>query len=93
MSAEENKAVFRRYVEEVGNEGNLDLANEIFDRYRSHQPDCSAPEWGSRTSSGSWGSSAGNRSVSTSLKAPHLRSWDFSENLKRDILGSSTANH
>jgi hypothetical protein len=26
-------------VEEVGNEGDLDLAEEIFDRYRAHQPD------------------------------------------------------
>jgi predicted SnoaL-like aldol condensation-catalyzing enzyme len=34
MSAEEkNKAIFRRYVEEVVNQGNLDLADEIFDRY------------------------------------------------------------
>jgi hypothetical protein len=26
MSAEENKAIFRRYVEEVTNRGNFDLA-------------------------------------------------------------------
>jgi hypothetical protein len=39
MSAEENKAIFRRYVEKVSNEGNLDLVDEIFDRYLSHQPD------------------------------------------------------
>ncbi len=39
MSAEGNKAIFRRYVEEVGNQGNLELADEIFDRYASHQPD------------------------------------------------------
>ena len=39
MSAEENKAIFRRYVEEVSNEGNLDLVDEIFARYVSHQPD------------------------------------------------------
>jgi hypothetical protein len=39
MPAEENKAVFRRYVEEVGNEGKLELADEIFDRYLAHQPD------------------------------------------------------
>jgi steroid delta-isomerase-like uncharacterized protein len=38
MSAEENKATFRRYVEEVGNEGNLDLVDEIFGSYLSHQP-------------------------------------------------------
>ena len=39
MSAEENKTIFRRYVEEVSNEGNLDLVDEIFARYVSHQPD------------------------------------------------------
>jgi hypothetical protein len=32
-SAEENKPIFRRYVEEVGNERKLELADEIFDRY------------------------------------------------------------
>ena len=42
MSAEENKAIFRRYVEEVGNEGKLELADEIFDRYLAHQPDVEA---------------------------------------------------
>ena len=42
MPAEENKAVFRRYVEEVGNEGKLELADEIFDRYLAHQPDVGA---------------------------------------------------
>jgi steroid delta-isomerase-like uncharacterized protein len=41
-----NKYVFRRYVEEVGNEGNLDLVDEIFDRYVSHQPDGSTSERG-----------------------------------------------
>jgi steroid delta-isomerase-like uncharacterized protein len=46
LSAEENKAIFRRYVEEVGNEGNLDLVEEIFDRYLSHQPDGHAEERG-----------------------------------------------
>ena len=46
MSAERNKATFRRYVEEVGNEGNLDLAEEIFERYRAHQPDGSVLERG-----------------------------------------------
>ena len=30
---------FRRYVEEVGNEGKLDLVKEIFDSYLSNQPD------------------------------------------------------
>jgi hypothetical protein len=43
---EANKAIFRRYVEEVFNHGNLELADEIFDRYIAHQPDgearCSA---------------------------------------------------
>ena len=43
---EENKAVFRRYVEEVGNEGNLELAEEIFDRYQAHQADGSVLERG-----------------------------------------------
>jgi steroid delta-isomerase-like uncharacterized protein len=46
MSAEKNKAIFRRYVEEVGNEGKLELADEIFDRYLAHQPDGSALERG-----------------------------------------------
>ena len=46
MSAEENKAIFRRYVEEVGNEGKLELADEIFDRYLAHQADGSALERG-----------------------------------------------
>jgi hypothetical protein len=30
MSAEENKAAFRRIPEEVFNNGNLDLADELF---------------------------------------------------------------
>lgn len=42
--SEENKAVFRRYVEEIGNEGNLDLVDEIFSDYASHQPDGSVLE-------------------------------------------------
>jgi serine phosphatase RsbU (regulator of sigma subunit) len=46
MSAEENKATFRRYVEEVVNQGNLELADEIFDRYLAHQPDGSIVERG-----------------------------------------------
>ena len=46
MSEEQNKATFRRYVEEVGNEGNLDLVDEIFDRYLSHQSDGHAEERG-----------------------------------------------
>jgi serine phosphatase RsbU (regulator of sigma subunit) len=36
---EENKATFRRYIEEVWNRTNLELVDEIFDRYISHQPD------------------------------------------------------
>ena len=46
MSTEENKATFRRYVEEVGNAGNLDLADDVFDRYLAHQPDGSVLERG-----------------------------------------------
>ncbi len=45
MSVEENKAAFRRYVEEVWQAGNLDLVDEIFaQRYLSHQPDGSVLE-------------------------------------------------
>jgi serine phosphatase RsbU (regulator of sigma subunit) len=43
---EENKAIFRRYVEGVTNQGNLELADEFFDRYLSHQPDGSVLERG-----------------------------------------------
>jgi serine phosphatase RsbU (regulator of sigma subunit) len=44
---EENKAIFRRYVEEVGNQRNLEREGEIFDRYYvSHQPDGSTVERG-----------------------------------------------
>ena len=39
MSVEQNKAIFRRYVEEIPNQGNMMVADEIFDRYISHQPD------------------------------------------------------
>jgi len=46
VSAEENKATFRRYVEKVTNQGNLELADEIFDRYIAHQPDGSILERG-----------------------------------------------
>ena len=42
----QNKATFRRYLEEVFNRGNLEVANEIFDRYVSHQPDGSTLERG-----------------------------------------------
>jgi serine phosphatase RsbU (regulator of sigma subunit) len=45
-SAEENKATFRRYIEEVQNQGNLEVADEIFDRYISHQADGSTLERG-----------------------------------------------
>jgi steroid delta-isomerase-like uncharacterized protein len=43
---ENNKAIFRRYIEEVWNQGNLEVADEIFDRYVSHQPDGSVLERG-----------------------------------------------
>ena len=43
---EENKATFRRYLEEVWNQGNLEPVDEIFDRYVSHQPDGSTLERG-----------------------------------------------
>jgi serine phosphatase RsbU (regulator of sigma subunit) len=36
---EENKAIFRRYIEEVWNHGRLELADEIFDRYLAHPAD------------------------------------------------------
>jgi serine phosphatase RsbU (regulator of sigma subunit) len=40
VSTEEvNKAIFRRYIEEVWNQSNLEVVDEIFDRYISHQPD------------------------------------------------------
>jgi serine phosphatase RsbU (regulator of sigma subunit) len=44
VSTEENKAIFRRYVEEVPNQGNLEAVDEIFDRYLAHQPDGSTLE-------------------------------------------------
>jgi predicted ester cyclase len=43
---EENKAIFRRYVEEVSNQGKVEIADEIFDRYLAHQPDGSVLERG-----------------------------------------------
>jgi len=43
---EENKAIFRRYSEEVWNQTNLEVVDEIFDRYISHQPDGSVLERG-----------------------------------------------
>jgi serine phosphatase RsbU (regulator of sigma subunit) len=45
-TAEENKAIFRRYAEEVGNQQNFELVDEIFERYISHQPDGSTLERG-----------------------------------------------
>jgi serine phosphatase RsbU (regulator of sigma subunit) len=46
VPAEENKAVFRRYIEEVQNKGNLKVADEIFGHYISHQSDGSTLERG-----------------------------------------------
>src|SRR5215218_4397763 len=45
-TAEEIKAILRRYAEEVGNQLNLELGDEIFERYISHQPDGSTLERG-----------------------------------------------
>jgi serine phosphatase RsbU (regulator of sigma subunit) len=45
-TAEENKATFRRYLEEAWNQNNLEVVDEIFDRYLSHQPDGSTLERG-----------------------------------------------
>jgi steroid delta-isomerase-like uncharacterized protein len=44
MSEEENKAIFRRYIEEIANQGNLEVTDEIFDHYIAHQPDGSMLE-------------------------------------------------
>jgi steroid delta-isomerase-like uncharacterized protein len=46
VPAEENKAIFRRYVEEVPYQGNLEVADEIFGRYLAHQSDGSTLERG-----------------------------------------------
>jgi serine phosphatase RsbU (regulator of sigma subunit) len=46
VSTEENRAIFRRYIEEVWNRTNLGVVDEIFDRYISHQPDGSVLERG-----------------------------------------------
>jgi steroid delta-isomerase-like uncharacterized protein len=46
LSTEDYKAIFRRYVEEVSNQGNLELADEIFDSYLAHQPNGSVLERG-----------------------------------------------
>ena len=43
---EENKASFRRYLEEAWNQSNLEVVDEIFDRYISHQPNGSVHERG-----------------------------------------------
>ena len=43
---EENEASFRRYLEEAWNQGNLEVVDEIFDRYVSHQPDGTVLERG-----------------------------------------------
>jgi serine phosphatase RsbU (regulator of sigma subunit) len=43
---EENKATFRRYIEEVWNRTNLEVVDEIFDRYISHQPEGRSVERG-----------------------------------------------
>jgi serine phosphatase RsbU (regulator of sigma subunit) len=43
---EENKASFRRYLEEAWNQSNLEVVDEVFDRYISHQPDGSVHERG-----------------------------------------------
>jgi hypothetical protein len=45
-AAEGNEAIFRRYAEEVGNQLNMELVDEIFDRYISHQPDGSTLQRG-----------------------------------------------
>jgi serine phosphatase RsbU (regulator of sigma subunit) len=43
---EENKASFRRYLEQAWNQSNLEVVDEIFDPYVSHQPDGSVLERG-----------------------------------------------
>ena len=45
-TTEKNKAIFRRYVEEVFNKGNLHLVDEIFDKYISHRSDGGMDERG-----------------------------------------------
>ena len=47
MSVENNKNTFRRYVDEVWKDENLDFANEIFaEQYLSHQSDSTVLERG-----------------------------------------------
>jgi len=43
---EENECIFRRYVEEVFNQGKLQVADELFDRHVFHLPDSSTLEVG-----------------------------------------------
>ncbi len=43
---EQNKASFRRYLEQAWNQSNLEVVDETFDRYTSHQPDGSVLERG-----------------------------------------------
>jgi predicted ester cyclase len=43
---EQNKASFRRYLEEAWNQNKLEVVDEIFDRYISHQPNGSVHERG-----------------------------------------------
>ena len=38
-TAEENKAIFNRCADEVGNQQNFEIVDEIFERYIAHQPD------------------------------------------------------
>jgi predicted ester cyclase len=45
-AAKENKAIFRRYAEEVGNQHNFEIVDEIFERYIAHQPDGSTLQRG-----------------------------------------------
>src|ERR671914_815097 len=46
VPAKVNKPIFRRYVEEVTNQGNLEVADEIFGSYLAHQSDGSTLERG-----------------------------------------------
>ena len=47
MSVEKNKETFRRYVDEVWKEENLEIADEVFaERYLSHQSDGTVLERG-----------------------------------------------
>jgi steroid delta-isomerase-like uncharacterized protein len=47
MSVERNKETFRRYIEEVWKDENLDIADEVFaEKYLSHQSDGTALERG-----------------------------------------------